>query len=90
MEDWVGLGTTMVSKQSSQDRYVMEITVISSWDRHARQALRVELTTSRAESHKACRSGRDLRGANWAVAQGPPQIRGLHKNIDILKLLLQL
>jgi len=25
--------------------------------------------------------------ANWAVAQGPPQLRGLHKNIDILSLL---
>jgi len=22
----------------------------------------------------------DLRGANWAVAQVPPQLRGLHKN----------
>ena len=25
-------------------------------------------------------SGLDLRGANWAVAQEPPQLRGLHKN----------
>jgi len=23
--------------------------------------------------------GPDLRAANWAVAQGPPQLRGLHK-----------
>jgi len=24
-------------------------------------------------------SGPDLKGGNWAVAQGPPQLRGLHK-----------
>jgi len=24
-------------------------------------------------------AGPDLRGANWAVAQGPPQLRGFHK-----------
>jgi len=35
MEGWVGLGTTMVSKQSAQDRYVMEITVVSCSDCHA-------------------------------------------------------
>jgi len=36
MEGWVGLGTTVVSKQSAQDRrYVTEITVISCSDRHA-------------------------------------------------------
>jgi len=35
MEGWVGLGTTMVSKQCAQDRYVTEITVISCSDCHA-------------------------------------------------------
>jgi len=35
MEGWVGLGTTMVSKQSAQDRYITEITIISCSDRHA-------------------------------------------------------
>jgi len=35
MEGRVGLGTTMVIKQSAQDRYVTEITVISCSDRHA-------------------------------------------------------
>jgi len=35
------------------------------------------------------------RGANWAVAQGPPQLRGLHKNsikiitYENMKILLQ-
>jgi len=24
-------------------------------------------------------AGPDLRGANWAVAKGPPQLRGFHK-----------
>jgi len=24
-------------------------------------------------------TGPDLMGANWAVAQGPPQLRGVHK-----------
>jgi len=31
----IGLGTTVVSKQSAQDHYVMEITVISCSDRHS-------------------------------------------------------
>jgi len=35
MEGWVGLGTTMVSKQSAQNRCVTEITAISFSDRHA-------------------------------------------------------
>jgi len=35
IEGWVGLGTTMVSKQSAQDCCVTEITVISCSDRHA-------------------------------------------------------
>jgi len=35
IEGWVGLGTSKVSKQSAQDCYVMEITVISCSDRHA-------------------------------------------------------
>jgi len=38
MEDWVGLGATMVCKQSAQDRYVTEITVISCSDSHASPA----------------------------------------------------
>ena len=25
-------------------------------------------------------AGSDVRGGDWAVAQGPPQLRGLHKN----------
>jgi len=30
------------------------------------------------------RSGPGLKeGVNWAVAQGPPQLRGLHKDITI-------
>jgi len=35
MKGWVGLGTTMVSKQSAQNRPVTEITAISCSDRHA-------------------------------------------------------
>jgi len=35
MEGWVGLGTTMASKQPARDRYVKEITVIRCSDRHA-------------------------------------------------------
>jgi len=53
------IGTTMVSKQSAQDRYVTEITVVSCSDRHAllgnwsAGAVSVELTTSRAASRDA-------------------------------------
>jgi len=35
MEGWVGLDTTMVSRQSAQDHYVIKITVISCSDCHA-------------------------------------------------------
>jgi len=35
MEGWVGLSTTTMSKQSAQDRYVTEITVVSCSDCHA-------------------------------------------------------
>jgi len=35
MESWVGLGTSMVSKQSAQNRYVTAITAISCLDRQA-------------------------------------------------------
>jgi len=35
MEGWVGLGITMVSKQSVQDRYVRAITFASWSNRHA-------------------------------------------------------
>jgi len=58
---WVGLVTTTVSKQSAEDRYVMEITVVSCSDRHAlpgnwkrsKMNMSVEPTTSRAESRDA-------------------------------------
>jgi len=55
MEGWVGLGTTMVSKQSAQDRYVAEITVLLRPSRlivklETQQAMSVELTTSCAVS----------------------------------------
>jgi len=55
MEDWAGLGTTTVSKQSAQDRYVTEMTVIRYSDRHAspQQAMSVQLMISRAECHDA-------------------------------------
>jgi len=35
MEDWVGLGTTTVSKQFAQDRHVTAMTVVSCSSRHA-------------------------------------------------------
>jgi len=35
MEDWVGLGTTAVSKQSARDHYVTDITVVSCSNRYA-------------------------------------------------------
>jgi len=35
MESWVGLGTTMVSKQSAQDRYVTAITVVCCSNHYA-------------------------------------------------------
>jgi len=35
MKGWVGLGTTTVSKQSAQDRYVTDIAVVSCSNRHA-------------------------------------------------------
>jgi len=59
MEGWVGLGTTMVSKQSVQDFYVMVIAVVSCLNRHttlgswSRRAMGVELTSSRAVSREA-------------------------------------
>jgi len=37
MEGWVGLGTTTVSKQSAQNRYVTAITAVSCWSRYASQ-----------------------------------------------------
>jgi len=62
MKGWVGVGTTIVSKQSAQDRYVMEITAISCSDHHASRgnwkrsrlwASNSGATTSLAESHDA-------------------------------------
>jgi len=56
MEGWVGPGTTMVSKQSAQDRYMTGITVVSCSDHHASlgnwsaAAMRVKPLTSRAMS----------------------------------------
>jgi len=59
METWVGLGTTMVSKQPAYDRYVTEIIVVSCSERHASlgnwsvEATRVEPLTSWATSRDA-------------------------------------
>jgi len=56
MEGSVGLATTMLSKQSAQDRYVMEITTDSCWNCQTSlgywsvAAMSVELMTSRALS----------------------------------------
>jgi len=59
MEGWVGLSTTMVSKQSAQDRYVMEISYYLlvpsrlTEQLEMQQAMSVELMTSWVESRDA-------------------------------------
>jgi len=59
MEGWVGLDTTMVSKQSAQNRYVAEITVVSCSDRHASlgnwKRSRLRASNSRPLGPKAAR-----------------------------------
>jgi len=75
MEGRVGLGTAMVNKQFAQDRYVTEITL-------AAQTARPHRTTGNAAGLECrTRAGFKGEGANWAVAQGPPQLRGLHTKI---------
>jgi len=57
MEGWVGLGTTMVRKQSAKALYVMAITVVSCINCHASLGnwfagvMSIKITTSRAASH---------------------------------------
>jgi len=58
MEGWVGLGTTAVSKQFAQDRYVTEIIVVSCLNCHAAslgnwnaEAINIEPLLSRTVSH---------------------------------------
>jgi len=59
IEGWVGLVTTMVSKQSARDRYVMDITVVSCSHRHtllgncSAVAVSVRLVTFRFTSRDA-------------------------------------
>jgi len=57
-EGWVNLGTTMMSKQSTQDHYMTSITAVNCSNRHAPRGnwsaglyMSVELTTSLAASH---------------------------------------
>jgi len=56
IEGWVGLGTTILGKQSAQDRYVTEVAVVSCSNRYASLgsvgscsavAMSAELTTCR-------------------------------------------
>jgi len=60
--------TTVVVRNTSIDKQL-----------EVRQA-NSQITTTFVESYESVEAGPDLTGgANWAVAQGPPQLRGLHK-----------